>query len=432
MSTKKQGGWLFLSSGIAGGVQFSIFSMLAYYAGPEAIGTLAIVNVFLAIAFLVQDMGLSNYFIYKQHLTRAESSTLYYTNCILGGVAGIIIALLAAPVESFYQSSDIGESMYIMAFNFILLGMSAQYQANYIKIEKNVTLAKIDILTKLGMLISTFTLIKMGLPSIFPYLYSYLFMNLIRYFLLVILSEKTWHPTFNVDLKIIKPAIEFGSYQMGSQIISQVRAQLDQLIIGKLMGVEVLGLYSFAKELILQPIKFIRVLIARLVYPKLAKLQNNKVQLYNVFESSLRTLVFMNTAIYILYLVSLVVFVNIYFDQYQKSIPLLFILLPLGLVVPFGSLLGVLVQAKGNTKIEFKWNALSAVISVPILFFLTQFENISSFAIGVATLQILLTVLSFFYYRMRDKNIPKKIYLILLSICLITYALMNVIFLLLN
>ncbi|MCK8095599.1 oligosaccharide flippase family protein [Pseudoalteromonas sp. 1CM17D] len=428
MSNKKQGAWLFLSSGVAGGVQFLIFSMLAYYTSPEAIGVLAIVNVFLAIAFLVQDMGLSNYFIYKQHLTRAESSTLYFTNCVLGGLASIIILLLASPVESFYKSSDIAKSMYIMAFNFILLAISAQYQANFIKSEKNVVLAKIDIFVKFGMLISTFTLIKLGVPSIFPYLYSYLIMNFARYIIFIINAEKTWHPTFTLDLKIIKPALEFGSYQMGSQIVSQVRTQLDQLIIGKVMGVEILGLYSFAKELIMQPIKFIRILIARMLYPKLAKLQSNEEKFYSVLNRSTRTLLILNSTLYLLYVAGLLTLVSLFFSEYSKSLPVLCILFILGLVAPFGSLFGVIAQAKGNTKIEFKWSMISAFISVTSLFFIAQFNNINQFALGVAVLQITLTIGSFFFFRSYDKNIPKRSFFLMLFFNVCLYIALNVTF----
>ena len=113
MSYKKQGGWLLISSALAGIVQLSIFAMLAYYTSPEVVGVLAIVNIFLGIAYLVQDMGLSNYFIYKQYLTRAEGSTLYFTNVILGFGAAALMALIAIPVGSFYASPDIEKSLYI-------------------------------------------------------------------------------------------------------------------------------------------------------------------------------------------------------------------------------------------------------------------------------------------------------------------------------
>ncbi|MGO2073806.1 MAG: oligosaccharide flippase family protein [Pseudoalteromonas sp.] len=428
MSYKKQGSWLLISSAVAGVVQLSIFAMLAYYTSPEVLGVLAIVNIFLAIAYLIQDMGLSNYYIYKQQLTRPESSTLYYTNCALGILAGLLIALIAGPVASFYESLDIRESLYIMSLNFVLLGVSAQYQANFIKSERNIALAKIDIIVKIAMLISTFVLIKLDIPSVFPYLYSYLLVNLLKYLLFLLLAEKSWHPTFEVDLKILKPAVEFGLFQMGSQIVSQVRTQLDQLIIGKLMGIEILGLYSFAKELILQPVKFIRILIGRMVYPKLAKLQDHKAHFYAMFDKSIVLLSAINTAIYLVFFSITVTVVSFYFEQYYNSIPVLFSLLIMGFLIPFGSLLGVSAQAKGNTKIEFQWSIISATISVAVLYLLTQLNDINSFAIGVGALQVIITSLAYFFYSYKDKGLPKKSYFTLLLSNLVLYILINLVY----
>lgn len=426
MSFKKQVSWLLISSALAGVVQLSIFAMLAYYTSPEVVGVLAIVNVFLAVAYLIQDMGLSNYFIYKQVLTRPESSTLYYTNVFLGATAAVFIALLAMPVGVFYDSADIEASLYIMAFNFVLLSLSAQYQANFIKSERNVALAKVDIVTKISLFISTFVLIKLGVPSIFPYLYSYLLVNIFRYLLFLLLADKKWHPTFAIDLKIIRPALKFGSFQMGSQIVNQVRTQLDQLIIGKIMGIEVLGLYSFAKELIMQPVKFIRILIGRLIYPKLAKLQSKKQQFYDTFKQSVFLLSFLNTSIYVIFLALLIMFINYHFVEYQKSIPILCSLIILGFIVPLGSLLAVTAQAKGNTKVEFQWSLISGCISVLGLYILTQLSGIHVFAIGVGLLQVLLSFIACLFFSYKDRELPKKSYFIALLFNLLIYIVINI------
>jgi exopolysaccharide (amylovoran) exporter len=212
---------------------------------------------------------------------------------------------------------------------------------------------------------------------------------------------------------------------MGSQILNQVRAQLDQLIIGKLMGVEVLGLYSFAKELLMQPIKFIRILIARLVYPKLAKLQDQGKQFYDTFDRSVRLLTAMNSAVYLIFLGGLTLAVWLFFEQYQQSIPLLYALFIIGCVAPFGSLLGMAAQAKGNTKIEFQWNLLSSSISICALLILTQLKSISLFAFGVAALQMIMTASALFFFSKRDSGLPKRTYLFMFLMNVIMYLTIN-------
>ena len=220
--------------------------------------------------------------------------------------------------------------------------------------------------------------------------------------------------------------MKFGSFQMGSQIINQVRTQLDQLIIGKLMGVEVLGLYSFAKELIMQPVKFIRILIGRLVYPKLAKLQSKKQQFYTTFNQSIVFLSVLNTSLYVVFLGALIIAINFYFVEYKQSIVILCYLIILGFLTPFGNLLGVAAQAKGNTKIEFQWSLTSASISVVGLYILTQSNSINVFAIGVGLLQVLLTFTACLFFGNRDKGLPKKTYFIFLLFNLLVYGTINI------
>lgn len=428
MSTKRQGGWLFASSAVAGIVQLCVFSMLAYYTSPEVIGVLAIVNIFLAIAFVIQDMGLSNYFIYRQDLTKPESSTLYFTNCFLGIMAGLLIAIVANPVGHFYGSVDITISLYIMAFNFFLLGLSAQYQANLIKSQRNIALAKVDIFIKLLLFIATFLLIKAGVPSVFPYLYAYLFVNLVKFVCFLVIADKSWHPSLTVDTTIIKPAMRFGGYQMGSQIVSQVRTQLDQLIIGKLMGMELLGIYSFAKELIMQPVKFIRILIGRIVFPQFAKLQNSELSFNNLFGKSIKLLAIINTLLYIMFVGFVVVVIELFFTQYVASIPLLFSLLILGLAIPFGSLLSVSTQAKGNTQLEFQWNLISALISVLVVACLAYSHDLIVFTFGMAALQMFITAAGFVFYSKVHTALPNKVYFSALLFVIFIYSIINILY----
>ena len=280
----------------------------------------------------------------------------------------------------------------------------------------------------LSLFLSTFILLKLDVPSIFPYLYSYLLVNTLRYFLLLLLADKKWHPTFDIDFNIVRPAITFGSFQMGSQIINQVKTQLDQLIIGKLMGVEVLGLYSFAKELILQPVKFVRILIGRLIYPKLAQLQDMKQEFYGIFKKSILLLSFINTGLYLVFLGLLVVLIDYNFVEYKQSIPILYFLVILGFLTPLGSLLGVVTQAKGNTKTEFMWSLISACISIIGIYVLSQYNSINFFAIGIGLLQVVLSFIACMFFSYMDKELPKKTYLLALVFNFLIYATINIIF----
>ncbi|HBI06300.1 MAG TPA: lipopolysaccharide biosynthesis protein, partial [Erwinia persicina] len=73
--------------------------------------------------------------------------------------------------------------------------------------------------------------------------------------------------------------MKYGVYQLGSQTINQLRTQADSLIVGKVMGAEMLGVYSLAKELVLQPLKLVTPVINRLALPRFAEKQHEPAQL---------------------------------------------------------------------------------------------------------------------------------------------------------
>jgi exopolysaccharide (amylovoran) exporter len=137
MSIKKEALWVFSSTGISAVSQLLILALLAKSADASVLGELAIINVVLALAFLLQDMGLSSYFIHRQSLNKNEESTLFAINVCLGCAATLIVLLAAYPVGWFYESESITSGLILVAFNFILIGATSQYQAHYIKALKN-------------------------------------------------------------------------------------------------------------------------------------------------------------------------------------------------------------------------------------------------------------------------------------------------------
>ncbi|MBL1822834.1 lipopolysaccharide biosynthesis protein, partial [Klebsiella pneumoniae] len=81
-------------------------------------------------------------------------------------------------------------------------------------------------------------------------IYGLIINSFARLFLMSLLGDKSWRPTFEFNSAICKPVFKYGIFQLGSQILNQFRTQLDVIVIGKMLGADSLGLYSLAKDLI--------------------------------------------------------------------------------------------------------------------------------------------------------------------------------------
>jgi len=369
---------------------------------------LAIINVVLGLAFLLQDMGLSSYFIHRQDINHKEKSTLYAINLILGCIATVVVLLIAIPIGWFYDSQDISTGLGIVAINFIFIGATSQYQAHFIKSLQNHTLAKIDIFARLSLLASAAFMIIQSELGLFGYLYAVLVASIIKLISMLIIAPKDWHPKWTFDLQIVKPAMVFGGFQMGSQIINQLRTQVDQLIIGKVIGIEALGIYALAKELIMQPNKLIAPISSRLVLPRFAKLQSDVKALSVLFDKSITILLGFNAIVYLALTLAVFYILPVFFDKnYAQSFEIFSILLLIGLIRPSGSLLGLLAQAKGVSKVEFKWNMIASIVSISAIICAIPFKTLTAFAYAMVLSQLILSSSAILFFS--KQLLPLKI-----------------------
>ena len=75
---KKQVVWLFGSTCFAALLQVLQLSVLARKLEAHELGLLAIINAILAVATVLQDMGMSSYIVHRQDINRRQQSTIYW------------------------------------------------------------------------------------------------------------------------------------------------------------------------------------------------------------------------------------------------------------------------------------------------------------------------------------------------------------------
>ncbi|XPF96132.1 oligosaccharide flippase family protein [Colwellia sp. RE-S-Sl-9] len=431
MSIKKEAIWIFGSTGISALSQIIVLILLSQSEDVGVLGELAIINIVLFFAFSLQDLGLSSYFIHRQSISKKEESTLFSINLALGCLATIIVFFLSIPIGVFYVSDNITKGLQIVAFNFIIIGATSQYQAHFIKMLQSDLLAKIEIISKVILLCFVLYFVYYLNMSLFGYLYAVLIGSAVKLLLILFISPVEWHPSFSFDKNIIKPALRFGFFQMGSQIINQLRTQLDQLIIGKWLGIEALGVYSLAKEFIMQPTKLIAPITSKLALPRLAKVQTSVKGTKLIFNQASQAILLLNMIVYLILTIALYYLIPQFFGQdYIYSFEIYTTLLLVGLLRPIGSLFGVLAQSQGVSNIEFRWNLISAMLSVVVLCLAFPFKTLEAFALAMIGSQLLLSFYAPIYFSKYIGGIDHKKHLIRIVFivflyCIIKYSLPN-------
>lgn len=387
---------IWTTAATAFGAIFQIGQLMvaARYFSPADFGALAIVNIVLWVVTGFQDMGLSSYCVHIGERDRRTYSTLFWTSSALGAIAAATIVLIAVPTESFYAIPGLARLLLLQSLCFVVLGVSGQYQAQLIRAFRAATLARAELIGRVVAFVVTCACIAalhLGPASI---VIGYLAFSIIKLAVMILVAEQDWHPRFEFDRSVAPAAIRYGAYQAASVMINQIRQQLDQIIIGKALGAESLGLYSLAKELLSYPMRFMQPLISRLLLPVFAKAQGDGAALRGAFFNAMRVTTLGSSiahgglALFAWWVVEIV-----YGPKYFGVVPLLAMLLVFATLRPLGFVVGMLAQATGRTDLEFKWNLWSWAITVPGLVAVAlAAPTASAFAINLSVTQVLLSI----------------------------------------
>jgi exopolysaccharide (amylovoran) exporter len=401
-SARRDALWTAGSAVVSAASQLLQISVLAHHVGARLLGALAIVNVVNSIATLLQDMGLSSYLIHRQNISRAERTSLFMISAGLGVMSALVLFVLSFVVAYFYDSEVLGQLLRLSTINFVLLGLAAQYQASLIKTFQLPRLARIEVVGRLSGLATLLVLVFGYGASIEAAVYAMIVNSLVRLLCFVVLAPRDWHPGRGFDRGIIRQALHYGAFQLGSQVINQLRSQADQIILGKFLGLAALGVYSLAKELVLQPTKLIMPVVQRLALPRLATRQGDPKELRRIYLVGLRGVAIFSASVFIMLAIFAPPAVTIlYGHRYTGVSNLIPLMLLFGMLRPLGSLIGALSQSLGRSDIEFKWNLKISGITLAVAVLGALSRSLEVMAVALAISQVLATVLSYYFFSSR-------------------------------
>ncbi|MBB0903592.1 oligosaccharide flippase family protein, partial [Escherichia coli] len=220
---------------------------------------------------------------------------------------------------------------------------------------------------------------------------------LVKLFYLMSWSYKNFlfpRSKFIFKLSLAVDAIPFGISQLGSQLLNIVGQKVDELILGKCLGVAELGIYSIIKQLLVAANGFISAPVRRLLMP--------------VFSRGVSEEQFLS--IYFKYLIGLTVFYGVFIVKPQITsfifnnlkgyeIELSIFALAWLYRVSSGNLQSAYMVSRGRPGVEFRWNLIQTIF-LSVMLFLSSFyiTALKQYSIILLSCNFLLVIYSSLYF----------------------------------
>ncbi len=254
--------------------------ILARLLSPDDFGLVGMVTAFTGVLALFRDFGLSAAAVQKETITEAQSSTLFWINVLVGcGLA--IVGLIAAPaIAAWYREPKLFELTAALSLGFVLNSAGIQHGA---------LLQREMRFTALAM-INTVSLVAAGLAAIVTALAGARYWSLVAMTLVLPVGTTVgcwiasrWIPGKPQRGSDVRSLLKFGGLLTMNSLFVYLTNNVDKMLIGRYWGVEALGIYGRAYQLVSIPIDNLNSAAGEVAFSGLSRVQNDPNRLKSYF-----------------------------------------------------------------------------------------------------------------------------------------------------
>lgn len=375
------------------GLQFVRIMVLTRFLEREEFGLLAIINLVLGFTTIFTDLGLTIAILHKQDTSQKQYSSLYWFNWFLN-IGVFLILIGSAPfIAEFYDDPRLFNLIVLMGLRILIGPIGKIFWTIKTKNLEFAFISKVQIGTHILGFLLVIIMLFMGM-GIYSVIFSSLIAALASGLIMSVAGRKQFRIQWHFNFKEIKDYFRIGAYEQGKQILDYIAYRIDILLIGRLFGMDELGIYNLGKELILKPMKMINPIITSVATPIFAKIQNEAKAFKKNYIRVLNILSVINFPILaILFILAEPITAIVYGEKMIDVAVFVRIMSLWGIFATIGNPAGILTVAKGRTDLSFKWTIIR-VATAPLAIYAASFFSIEA----VAYSQVILQVIFYWFY----------------------------------
>ena len=254
------------------GLQTASTVVLARLLMPRDFGIIAMVVAFTAFAEIFRDMGLSTATIQREELTHTQVSAMFWLNVLVGTILTFLVMAIAPVLVWFYQKPEVFWVTIALSMTFVVSSFGIQHAALLNREMRFRALAVTQVTSAVVGIFASILAALFGL-GYWALVLGTLVNSVVRVVLLWALSK--WRPGRPERGSGAGALFHFGANVTGFELANYLSRNLDNVLIGRIWGGEVLGLYSRAYSLMMLPINNLRAPLAAVAMPAMSHLQRD-------------------------------------------------------------------------------------------------------------------------------------------------------------
>jgi len=247
---------------------------------PADFGLFGMVLAFTGFLALFRDFGLSMASVTRVSVTEDQLSTLFWLNVLVGGILAVLCVAAAPLLVRFYAEPRLLSITAAVGGGFLFIGAGAQHRAI---LQRGMRFGALALIDTVALVIGITAGIGMALLGV-------------GYWALVVMTVSPqiasaagawlatrWIPGRPKRNTGVRSMLWYGGSITFNGVIVYMAYNADKVLLGRFWGAEALGIYGRAYQLINLPIDNLTSTVSQVVFPALARLQNDPARLRSYF-----------------------------------------------------------------------------------------------------------------------------------------------------
>jgi lipopolysaccharide exporter len=350
------------------GLGFIRTIILAHLLAPHDFGLFGIAMLAISTLETFSQTGFQAALVQKKKNVGSYLDTAWTISAIRGIILSLILFSSAPVIAKFFSSAQATLIIKVIAVSTLLSGFR---NIGLVFFQKELEFNK-QFLYEISATFVDLTvaiILAFILRNVWALVWGGLAANFVRLFMSYIIHP--YRPRIKLEKEKFQKLFGFGKWVLGSSILAFLITQGDDIFVGKMLGVTVLGLYQMAYLISNLPATEITHVISQVSFPAYSKLQDDLPKLREAYLKILQLTALVSIPLAGVIFILAPEFTNIFLgEKWMPMVAAMQALVLWGLIRAIGATTGPIFQGMGRpwiaTKLQFVQLSLLAILIYPL------------------------------------------------------------------
>lgn len=292
-------------------------------------GLAGMVLVFSSLVIIFADLALGAALVQRRELSDADLSTVFWTSALTGLAFTLACLALAAPIAGFFGEPAVAPLLRVFSVTFVITALATVQSA---MLARELRFRALELRSMAATLTSAVVGIGLALSGAGAWAIIGQQVAIAVVSTALVWVAVRWRPSFAFSWARLRDLGAFGLRVLGTRLLFYVERNVDNVLVGAVLGPAALGLYALSYNVMLVPLEQIGGPIADVLFPAFARVQEDLGRLRRAWLRAVRLMAaVVAPAMFLLIAVAPDIVPLIFGAHWAKAVPVIQVLAWVGL-----------------------------------------------------------------------------------------------------